>query len=81
MNVLRVLDPPPQAVPFGAGRAHLFDYVENFAVRAVADRVHAELEPMRERDLRELGDILDGRGGEAHAVGAVRVRLQQPRAA
>ena len=59
----------------------LFEDVQRLAVGAVADRVHAELVPVLDGELRGLADI----GGivrvQAAAVRLIGVRLEQPRAA
>ena len=81
-EVLRVLHAPAQilAVAVVLPERGLVD-VQHLAIGAIANGVDAQLHAVIDRDLRGLGQRLNGRRHESGALGLVAVRLEQPRAA
>ena len=78
VQMLRVFDSPAEIALRRVRLERLLEDVQRLAVRAVANRVHAELKVVRHRQARGLGDIGDARRVQAGAVRLVGVGLEQP---
>src|SRR5690348_1909865 len=81
IQVLRVLDPPPQGVRRRILGEYLLERIERFAIRAVANRMDRKLEAISRRNSSDLHNCAHESYILARNVRCVAVRLEEPCAA